>query len=531
MVYDAADGYVVLFGTDNDLGNPTNATWKFEEGLWTQLSPVASPGARTNAAMAYDASDGYVLLFGGYGCSTGNACTPTTLNDTWKFVGGQWTDLTSNELTSPPVRTYSAISSDGVDGYVVLFGGGAAGRVLGDTWKFAGGQWTELSPATSPSARAGAVMTYDATDGYVVLTGGSPLDTLMSSLNDTWKFVGGQWTNLSAYPSNPPGEASCGTIAYDAADGFVLCFNGQYGTYSFVAGKWTYLTPNGYPPGSTFGGWGMTYDAGDGFIVLFGGTGRFGTTNETWKFSDVPSPPLLVSAPAPDPILVDVNQTVTFATNASGGSGNYITYNWTESSPAFGCGPSTVAHISCSPTGAGTSFTVSVTVTDSAGYISPSATSGPYQVYASMVPAVSATPNPVALDQAVSFTSSVSGGSPPYTYSWSFGDGGTGGDLQNITHVYATTGTFNVSLRLMDRAAAAVVVFVTVTVQLSSASHNAMMFGLSTTEWVLLALMLVAGGIVGFVLGTRRRERPPGRSGKSEEGRPPSSPPPPSGPR
>lgn len=59
-------------------------------------------------------------------------------------------------------------------------------------------------------------------------------------------------------------------------------------------------------------------------------------------------------------------------------------------------------------------------------------------------------PSPALVGQAVSFTdSSVDPDSATLLYSWTFGDGGTS-TLQNPTHVYATAGTFSVSLTVTD---------------------------------------------------------------------------------
>lgn len=49
----------------------------------------------------------------------------------------------------------------------------------------------------------------------------------------------------------------------------------------------------------------------------------------------------------------------------------------------------------------------------------------------------------------VLFNSSVSGGEPPYTYFWEFGDGSTSAQ-SNPSHVYTDPGTYNVSLKITD---------------------------------------------------------------------------------
>jgi hypothetical protein len=50
----------------------------------------------------------------------------------------------------------------------------------------------------------------------------------------------------------------------------------------------------------------------------------------------------------------------------------------------------------------------------------------------------------------VSVEANVSGGTPPYTYAWSFGDGGTS-SAADATHAYQERGTYQVLLQVTDR--------------------------------------------------------------------------------
>ncbi len=49
----------------------------------------------------------------------------------------------------------------------------------------------------------------------------------------------------------------------------------------------------------------------------------------------------------------------------------------------------------------------------------------------------------------ITWTAVASGGTPPYTFSWDFGDGTTGTGSQ-VTHTYSSAGVFMVVLRVMD---------------------------------------------------------------------------------
>ncbi len=97
------------------------------DGSWTSIIP-SIPSPRFFASMVYDAADGYVVLSGGAGGSG------VFFGDTWRFLGGSWTDITPSSSPSP--RDGASMAYDAADGYVILFGGVSSGALLGDTWKF-----------------------------------------------------------------------------------------------------------------------------------------------------------------------------------------------------------------------------------------------------------------------------------------------------------------------------------------------------------------------------------------------------------
>src|SRR3989441_368488 len=291
IAYDAADGYVVLFGGATSIGSVNGETWKYSRGAWTQITPNSSPPARFGGAMTYDTVDGYILLFGGFD----SAFQP--LRDTWKFSTGAWTNITSSSGPSAravPSMAYDALSADQ---YVVLFGGtpvfpSAGGTIVSafkDTWKFSLGSWTNITMVTGPSPRAGASISYDAADGYILLFGGqSPT----AFLGDTWKFSTGSWTSILV--SNNPGKRILGSMAYDAAagDGYVVLFGGANNTIStgfkdvlgdtwkFSAGSWTNITTTSGPNRGAYIP--MVYDASDGYVLLTVGSVSWAFKGGLW---------------------------------------------------------------------------------------------------------------------------------------------------------------------------------------------------------------------------------------------------------
>ena len=62
---------------------------------WVELSPNASPPARSSLAMTYDPVSGKTIAFGGFD-GTGY------LNDTWSFDGTSWTQIATQSV--PPAR-------------------------------------------------------------------------------------------------------------------------------------------------------------------------------------------------------------------------------------------------------------------------------------------------------------------------------------------------------------------------------------------------------------------------------------------
>ncbi len=66
----------------------------------------------------------------------------------------------------------------------------------------------------------------------------------------------------------------------------------------------------------------------------------------------------------------------------------------------------------------------------------------------------------------IAFSPRVEGGIPPYTYSWDFGDGGSGGD-ENPVHAYAAGGTYSVTLIAHDSSGSSAETSMTITVTVS----------------------------------------------------------------
>jgi len=87
FAYDPQGGYAVQFGGgaqgEGPLGQWINGTWLYAQGAWTDSS-TAGPPVRGAPGMVFDASDGYVLMFGGYQLAGVN--NVSLFNDTWVYT-------------------------------------------------------------------------------------------------------------------------------------------------------------------------------------------------------------------------------------------------------------------------------------------------------------------------------------------------------------------------------------------------------------------------------------------------------------
>ncbi len=304
MVYDAADGYVVLFSGGSS-SSVQGDTWIFTEGRWTELNPSIAPSPRLGAYMTYYSKGGYVVLFGGWGGNSG----PYEYGDTWAFSGGRWQLLipqssclgSGGSRACPSPRDSGSMADDPSMGIAVLFGGYGG---FGDTWEFTSGQWVELltsaqcqqggGTAVCPSPRQNAPMAWDPLLGGDILFGGDN----GTALNDTWLFKGGVWQELvnprsctaasGAVPCPSSREES--SLTFDSTDGYLVLFGGYNGTsdfsdtWYFLQGGWHYLAAAsgcmGCPGSRSQAG--LADDPAQGGLLMFGG---YPSQADTWLYS------------------------------------------------------------------------------------------------------------------------------------------------------------------------------------------------------------------------------------------------------
>jgi PKD domain-containing protein/galactose oxidase-like protein len=511
-----------------ECARPSVATPGLSAPVWYNVTPFQrfSPPPLVGASLAYDALNNYLVLFGG--CSSSSCPAPA---QTWTYSGGEWTNVTALG-PQPPARAFAAMAYDSHDSYVLLFGGrGAGGVALNDSWSFANGVWTNVTNnSDAPSARFAASMIFDNFDSYLVLFGGC--GATGSPRNDTWRFSGGTWHNVTVSAGPPPPARYGGSFAGDAGDGYGLLFGGVGTTgplndsWEWEKGRWTRLTTVGTPPARSFAA--LTYNVVENMTFLVGGNGSAGPLNDVWRFSNGhwlnitgvggagPSERLGMAAPESTvatastgerkwlysffyggglnpcvtcsnrslgdswvfepglaltasalPTVVEVGQPVDFTSTVAGGSGPYV-YLW-----EFGDGASifsqTPVHVYAWANG----FSAGVIVSDTSG----AEIDATVLVTVVSGPAVSVSIQPSATDvgRPVSFVGIAIGGTSPYSYRWSFGDQ-TGAGTADAQHEYSASGRFTVNLSVTDTVQGTGVSFGNVTInalpQITASASN-----------------------------------------------------------
>ncbi len=229
MTYDAAAGYVLLFGGEvGYLGTGANDTWAFYNGTWHSLTATAgrSPSPRFAPDLVYDPAAGYAVLFGG----TPYWGAPTCDNDTWIFSAGKWTKLATPVAPSPR-RAADMVYDPALRALLLVGGSTASFRPLHDTWMFKNGRWTQLRTPTHPGAQWWGAMAYDPVYRSVVLFGGCTAQGCGQARAGTWFFTANRtWINVSATYglSAQPSPRSGAMTFYDPDLGAVVMYGGSF---------------------------------------------------------------------------------------------------------------------------------------------------------------------------------------------------------------------------------------------------------------------------------------------------------------
>lgn len=206
------------FGFGGGTPSVVDQTWRVIASTsgalqFTLLAPATRPAARQGAQMVL--TNQGPLLFGG-----ASVTGFPVYGDTWRWNGTTWTQLTTP--VAPLPTAFGAMAYDGARNMVVLLGGFTSN----ETWEFDGVAWQQRAPAQSPPPRVHAAFAWSPVAGKCVLFGGLGVAS-GTDLGDTWTWDGTSWQQLLALgaPSARQGAA----MAFDAAhQQLVLCGGGHH---------------------------------------------------------------------------------------------------------------------------------------------------------------------------------------------------------------------------------------------------------------------------------------------------------------
>ena len=422
LAYDPARDAIVLAGGSICLRNalgPTgcpqaflsNSTWEYRGGHWTNISmdvgpcPKAVGNGYYQGFMVWDPVDSYLVLWDDFGAT--NKHGYFYYPQTWVLGSGVWTNITYQSASQPGKSGWAVY--DPVDSYLLYIDS------IGDTWNFTHGIWTWLGPwealnhdnsTAGPPFQQVSELAWDSADQRALLYGEG------AKLNQTWTFVGGEWTNTNTTGSLPPGNASIPLFYDDALHG-VVYYGGPEQTSTAPAPSYTWVYSNGTwanitsavglaPPRPYYWGGAGAPDPQDGYYLVFAPVlPLVWPYPYLWAFADRPVAVLTAS-----PYTVEANSSVAFDGQIFGGVGPF-SFAYTDL-PA-GCAPPPTVVFSCRPTGVGT-YEVGLNVTDSDG--ESGNTTAPLHVLSSLSLSVETGPAVLDVGQPWNLSANVSGGLP-----------------------------------------------------------------------------------------------------------------------
>jgi PKD repeat protein len=477
MAYDNQSGVnaIILTGGCNLVSVcPMRDTWMFSNNGWQNISiPAGSPAPLFDAAMATWGENG-TLLFGG---CTDSTCSAES-NSTWAFqetsrcaIGidhSCWLNLTSTDSLSksPPPLAAVALGDDPIqgraNGEVVLYGGfetpcfGCKAVDAAATWLFDGDHWTDATTTYArgfyPSeGRSSGSLFWDPSTRALWLYGGMNDSTGMA-YDQLWMTDVLIWANETSLPLPSPARVAAAVAAGVPAAGALerpLLVGGGEGQHGFMNDTWVFepsivsnvrVVPNPVETNRTVNLFSNTtggtqphsvWSMGDGTYVTGGNGSHTYTRPGTYAVelnsvddlgvrsssATVSVNVRLFSLGLNLPTYADQSAQTSLSVHPENGTPPYnATWSLSDGIVLYG------ADVHLVFTSPGT-VSVTVSVRDGAGTVVNS--TGSVRVNSPLNGVVKATPQRLDVGTSTLLSIQGSGGTPPYTPTWTLPDGRT----------------------------------------------------------------------------------------------------------
>ncbi|MCL5990143.1 MAG: PKD domain-containing protein, partial [Candidatus Thermoplasmatota archaeon] len=351
---------------------------------------------------------------------------PSAKNATWYlYLNGNGID---NGSSAPYDITYSQSQSQDYKHETQIVDGHYEYATLAFSWSYSNTTWDNSASVTytfyTNGSASGTDNTWKITIDSASETGTldifSPVIAVVSNHNPS--DVGESVTFSTQFTS--------GSLGSDVSYSYVL-YSGNSASDSQLA------SGSGASFAYSFG------SAGD-FLVSYTITNTTTSASSSATLTQVVNSDMSVSiSSSRDP--TDVGNSVTFAASVTGGSPSY-SYQWYSSSGAIsGATSSTYTTPSYSSSG---TYSYYIQVTDSAGNTIQSNT---ITETVNSDPTVSASANVTTADvnYPIEFSASPSGGTSPYSYSWTIGSTQVS-TSEDFSHSFSTAGTYTVEVTVTD---------------------------------------------------------------------------------
>lgn len=459
-------GSVVLTGGVEG-SQPLNDTWEYRNHTWKEVATTASPPGAVAAAFDSTYQDGAVLA----------QAPGSDALALWGFSAAGWSRITEVGAAAPLPSVEPALAFDSAAGYLVLYLGGAVGTPYGltapsTTWAavdaFTGENVSVSRPAVVVGDTfwihvyaAGGILPYTYT--YTVLppgcSGSTTRDAVPCPTFESGTFaitvtvhdsVYGNSTLFSSIAVAPEPTASLLSLTNPTTAGQPTSFDG------FVSG--------GLPPQTFL--WNFSdghFAVGTNVTHVFRAPGVYNVTLSVVNATGVGANSSILEAVNPAVVLVDlraapnvtdVGDPIAFSSGTNGGTAPFE-YSWTFG-PGQGVGSGPDPNYAYTAPG---TYTAHLTVNDSVG---AGATAG-VAVVVHPDPVVAILANVAPFNLTVVLGASIAGGTGPFGFIWSLGDGNVS-YAAALTHTYPAAGTYQASVTVRDGAGREVVqsIFLTV---------------------------------------------------------------------